>query len=191
VPSSLKQSVKNHYEGKCLSKGQLDELMSLQNRPKKFKYYELAALSVVAASIIFVIINSVYFYTDSVGKKIIQEVAYNHNKKMEPEFFTSSISEIQSKLDRLDFTLIQPSKIASADWIFLGGRYCSIQGKIAAQLKIKNRKSNAVYTLYELPIQKGWKRDGLTGASEAVDGVIVDIWLEKGLLLALAGPGEN
>lgn len=188
MASSLKKSLKNYYEDITLSKNQLDELMELQSSQKKLKLSKLAVSLLLVASLFFLVINKFPIFHNSIKEKIIEEVVYNHNKQVEPEILTDSIVEIQTKLNRLDFNLVQPSKIASANWLLIGGRYCSIQGKIAAQLKIKNRKSNIVYTLYEWPLQKSWDRDTIIGSSEAINGVIVDIWWEQGLLFALAGP---
>lgn len=191
MASSLKKVVKDHYESKSLSKGQLDNLMQLQPSPKKFKLSKFAIPLSIAASFLFLLMGNFFISQDSIREKIIEEVAYNHHKKKEPEILTASISKIQEKLDRLDFSIVKPTKISSNDWIIIGGRYCSIQGKIAAQLKVKNRNTKIVYTLYEWPAQKDWNLDDIIGATKAADGVIVDIWWEKGLLFALAGSVEE
>ena len=73
----------------------------------------------------------------------------------------------------------------------IGGRYCSIQGVRAAQLRLKDSKTGQIQSLYQavydakvfsgLPELKE-KQKPVTVYSK---GLAVDIWVEKGLLFAL------
>ncbi|MBD1558138.1 hypothetical protein HC752_14455 [Vibrio sp. S9_S30] len=59
-----------------------------------------------------------------------------------------------------------------------GARYCSIEGKIAAKIGVKNREINQIHTLYQAQ-----KPDGITPNIEQcqanVDGVSVTLWERK------------
>ena len=69
----------------------------------------------------------------------------------------------------------------------MGARYCSIQGKLAAQLRLQDKASQKIYTLYQV---SGNAYD-LPSPHEVrtidLDGIRVKIWQEKGVWLALAG----
>lgn len=61
----------------------------------------------------------------------------------------------------------------------------SIQGKLAARLKLRNRSDNRIYTFYQSllpePMADFSKHEGY------VDGIKVSLWQENDLLLGLAG----
>ena len=79
-----------------------------------------------------------------------------------------------------------PTVLEKPDWQFLGGRYCSINGKLAALLKVKNLKDNNTYTFYQAANDAKLEKLNEDSMSDIIDGVDVSIWNEKGLLLGLA-----
>ena len=99
---------------------------------------------------------------------------------------SNSLDEIGAYLDKLSFPIIAPSALSKPNWQFLGGRYCSINGKLAAQLKIKNTEDNRIYTLYQAATEGGERPMQLARTTQTIDGIGVSIWREKGLLLGLA-----
>ena len=123
----------------------------------------------------------------SLSQRIMDEIAYNHLQKMPIEVASASLDDIRSYLDKLTFPLISPSALEQPNWQLLGGRYCSINGRIAAQLKVKNLTDDNVYTLYQATIDG--QLESIVGdapTTKMIDGVGVSIWQEKGLLLGLA-----
>ena len=186
----LKNALKEHYRKKELSSFQLEKLDSLQKKPKtiNMRSFIISTLAVVA-SLLLAFFNLYQATPQFPLEEIMQEVAYNHNKKVAPEVHGNSIRQIQDYLDRLDFTLIQPTRLA-AEFKLLGARYCSIQGKLAAQFKLQKISSDQTYTLYQLPVQRKWNKKELITQVQAINGTVVSIWIEKGLLLALAGPAQ-
>ena len=60
-----------------------------------------------------------------------------------------SNSYIQSNLNRLDFSLVEPAFLKKQNEELVGGRYCRINGKIAAQLQIKNIETSDIYAFYQ------------------------------------------
>ncbi len=68
----------------------------------------------------------------------------------------------------------------------IGGRYCSLKGQLAAQLKLRYNVNQKSYTLYQIEKPLGIKN--IANFSEHfAKGVKVNLWLERGLILALAG----
>jgi len=118
---------------------------------------------------------------------IISEIAYNHNKNMTMEITSPSIANVNRYLVKLGFSVISSSRFNNVDWELVGGRYCNIGGELAAQLKIRNKQDNQVYTLYQFQVPTGYVPE-----EESIErysaGVKVTLWQEKGLLLGLASP---
>jgi len=138
-------------------------------------------LIIVCLAVTFSLINQ-----PPLSQRIMNEIAYNHKQDMPIEVTSDSIDDIRKYLNKLSFPIISPEALKMPNWKFLGGRYCSINGKLAAQLKIKNLKDNNVYTLYQASTEAGIDKSGKVRLTEMIDGIGVSIWREKGLLLGLA-----
>ena len=126
------------------------------------------------------------FNQTSLSERVIDEIAYNHRQEMPVEVAANTMPAIGQYLDRLSFSLISPRALTDNGWQILGGRYCSINGKLAAQLKVKNIAEDKVYTLYQASAEGDLVQTGISMKSGMVDGVDVSIWQEQGLLLGLA-----
>lgn len=126
------------------------------------------------------------FNQTSLTERVIDEIAYNHRQEMPVEVAANTMPAIGQYLDRLSFSLISPRALTDNGWQILGGRYCSINGKLAAQLKVKNIAEDKVYTLYQASAEGDLVQTGISMKSGMVDGVDVSIWQEQGLLLGLA-----
>ena len=75
----------------------------------------------------------------------------------------------------------------------LGGRYCSIQSEIAAQLRYQD-KAGSTHTLYQVGYDPEIF-DGILNPQKNlqpniydIDGFRVSIWVEKGLLMVNVSP---
>lgn len=174
---TLKDAVKNHYESKVLSEHQLERLKT--RRPR------LDLKVVLTGTITACLLFFFYFNTKPLSQRVMNEIAYNHNKNLGVEFNASEYGELQTKLPKLDFLIAQSNKLAPAKWKLLGARYCSIQGKIAAQIKLRNTETGEDHTLYQAKIPNGLSSNAI---SSDIDGVTVRMWTEKGLLFGIAGP---
>ncbi len=128
----------------------------------------------------------------SISWKIADEVARNHVKMKPLEVQTEQLSQLRNYFTQLDFTPVNSSFLTkSSDSKMLGGRYCSIQGLTAAQIRFSQKDKQPI-TLYEVQydpslygkqpiLELGDKPTELI-----VRGVAVSIWVEKGLLMATA-----
>lgn len=192
---NLKKLVQEHIESKSLSRKQLDSLMDLQNADvktssmvTKYRWFAIAAMFIIAVS------NVLYFSflsEISLEQRIGSEVAKNHINLKPLEIQTSSLNAIRGFLTELDFIPVESSLLKGSSKILIGGRYCSIQGVTAAQLRLKDSKTGKIQSLYQtvydkkvfydLPVLKENEKP-ITVYSK---GLLVDIWIEKGLLFAL------
>lgn len=212
----IDEAIMEHFSSKSLSDNQLDQLMAMQseasqkqadadavNQPARvtetitktglrrflpdfrgyrYAFYATACmLAIVCLTVTFSLLNQ-----PPLSQRIMSEIAYNHKQGMPIEVASNSVDDIRNYLKKLSFPIISPSALAKPNWQFLGGRYCSINGKLAAQLKIKNLADNNVYTLYQAATEGGIEKSDAKLKTHMIDGVGVSIWREKGLLLGLA-----
>lgn len=176
----MKTELKEYYDKKSLSSERVEGLLSLQEdlRAKRRKIRLPVLAGFVAASILLITI--VQLNSKPLSERIIAEVVYNHNKDMPPEVLSKDYQIINKALDKLDFKVI-PSKKLAGTYQLVGGRYCSIQGKIAAQLKLFDKENNKRVTLYQfIPKDKAINAEGV------IKGTQVEIWQEGELSFALA-----
>lgn len=125
------------------------------------------------------------------GWKIADEVARNHVKMKPLEVQTQNLNQLREYFTQLDFTLVNSSLLDNSASKMLGGRYCSIQGLTAAQIRFK-QDNGAPVTLYEVQYDPSLYGElpvleqGQQPIEQVVRGVEVSIWIEKGLLMATA-----
>jgi hypothetical protein len=188
----LKEIVKEYYEKHNLSTTQLIHMQNIQKnlysqykrRRRPHTHWAIAVCAVVLLFGSFIFFNTTSQRTYIA--ELISEIAYNHNKNLEMEIKSNSLKEIASYLSRLDFPLIHPARLPQDNWEMIGGRYCSLKGQFAAQLKLRNKVSQKNYTLYQIEMPHGIKNID-DNSEHFAKGVKVNLWLERGLILALAG----
>jgi anti-sigma factor RsiW len=195
----IDRSVKTYYEQAELSEEQLQKLLAMQEAAGISQQEEgvstvrkqrlpngwlriMAAASIVLALALIFVINP-----DSVAERVAQEVAMNHNKALTVEYPANSYEVLSKQMDKLDFTLRAPSEAVQQGLALVGGRYCSIQGQLAAQIKLSD-SDGRIYTLYQT--HSGEQLKPINAAQLQLDQVDIQLWQEKGLLFALAGTVE-
>ncbi|MCP4296423.1 MAG: hypothetical protein GY786_12520 [Proteobacteria bacterium] len=121
-------------------------------------------------------------------RQIASQIAYNHSKNLALEIRTTNLKRINKFYKKLDFTLVNPQLLQDSNWQLLGGRYCSIQQRLAAQMKLFNRKSQQIYSLYQYQLRSdSILRDFPDPWQVRIDGLLVTLWVEQGALHGLAG----
>jgi len=195
---NLKTSVREHIEQQSLSKQQLSELMAMQEQqpdvmkpPKLFRRYAIAA-SFAA----ILVLSGLLFYNSQIprgnlNERIGAEVAQNHIKLKPLEVHTGDMQSIRRYFTELDFSPVQSRLLADNNTTLLGGRYCSIQGVTAAQLRVKDNATGEVHSLY----QTAYDEDTFAGLPKLesggkpvtvyAKGIGVQIWVEKDVLFAI------
>jgi hypothetical protein len=180
--NNLRKQLASHYLEQNLSPEQLTKLQQLSPAKNRFfMYFSVAIAASFFTAISWYLINLNQYNPGPISAQI----AYNHNSQMQMEVLSPDLKDVQGHLTKLGFQLISSSKINRQHWQLIGGRYCNINGKIAAQLKIKNTESNQIYTYYQAKLP-GKQLATLSQTEIAIDGVNVKLWREKGLLMGLA-----
>lgn len=195
----LKDAIRHQVASEKLSFGQLDELLAMQRdvlveAPVKTSKLPLW-FSAVAASCLLVV--SLFIWQNAnpqYSQEIALEVAENHLKLMPMDVKTQSMGDIRQYFTRINFSPVISSlmetEFALPEKMMIGGRYCSIKGVTATQLRFRGTDSQ-LRTFYEVGYDKaryGHIPDidkGETPQDVMVKGLKVTLWVEKGLLMAL------
>jgi hypothetical protein len=194
MKKTLKENINAYYQAYRLPRRQLLRLQNIQRRSRPFFGigHSQSIWAPVAVAVALVMVALVTFKPlsrpDNI-KDLISEIVYNHNKNLDVEIRSNSLEEVRNFLSELDFPLIKSQRLSPDTWGLIGGRYCSLLGQFAAQLKMRNKVTNNSYTFYQ--VQKPPAITEISGFSEYYDkGVKVNLWIERGLILALAGNSE-
>ncbi len=192
MKSNLKEATKDYYNSFKLSSKQLNQLESLErehhfqaSKTPTNKNWFLPIATLVAG--IFLVM---YFKPspepETYHSGLANEIAYNYNKTLSPEFRGRSIPEIKQHFSKLDFQLVSSQHNKISDFKLIGGRYCSINKQLAAQLKLVGNNNNETLSWYQLPLPRDQR---IINRNTEIyhNGVKLVMWTEKGVLHVLAG----
>ena len=197
MKQSLKVSVIHNLNKKSLSSRQLQQLQTLQVKQSKKTYFSHFKLATVASALLLSFVLSFYFTqtidfsTQSIEQRIAEEVAGNHLKLKPLEIESNTLQGLSDYFKQLNFSPVNPGLVTLSKQNLLGGRYCSIQGVTALQLRMMNSKTNKVQSLYETEYDKQVFKDfpkleaGGIPVTIYVKDMKVDMWVEKDILFAL------
>ncbi|MBB6428355.1 hypothetical protein [Algisphaera agarilytica] len=142
-------------------------------------------MALAAGLLLALVLGGVFAWPGGEGltRVVAQEIALNHNKTLKPDYEAVVFSDLSLMSDKLGFTPIEPASLAERGLSLQGGRYCSVQGCMAAQLRVVDADGGA-YTLYQ--VRPDERLAQLDPATATVDGVDVELWTEAGLVMGLA-----
>lgn len=200
----LNRALKTHFEQQQLKPERIEALLD-QQRPQSRSRRAFARRSTAwigtAALVLVAVILLHGLPWDAQDADLYDEVAAevvrNHLHLKPLEIATNDITQIQNYFDRLDFMPQSSTYLADAGLDLLGGRYCSLQGVSAAQLRLQSAPAAPVHTLYEVGYDPGVFRKfpnydrGQKPVVVWSMGVKVTLWTEKGILFALAEEPET
>ncbi|MEA3410824.1 MAG: hypothetical protein U9R74_04715 [Pseudomonadota bacterium] len=195
----LKRVLKDHLNARQLDAGQLDALRSLQpagdDRPAEGERNRYGAWAGAAAVALLVAGLTLWLARPGGPENLIDEIASevveNHLHLKPLEVNTTRIAGIQNYFTRLDFMPVESRYLADSGLTLLGGRYCSLQGVTAAQLRFGSVGEDDLRTLYEVGYDSRTFRripdydKGEMPVSTWSRGIKVTLWVEKGVLFAL------
>ncbi|MEA1890129.1 MAG: hypothetical protein U9N50_10170 [Pseudomonadota bacterium] len=149
----------------------------------------VAAMFVVAVVTTFMLSQFSGTSLENMPQLIAEEVVSNHLNMKPLEVKAGSINKVRGYFTKLNF-MPADSQLAVLDSLqLLGGRYCSLQGITAAQLRMKQGEN--IQTQYqteylpevfgELPHLENGEEPLIVYAK----GIKVKVWVEKDLLFAL------
>ena len=191
---NLKNVMHDFVESKSLSDKQLESLMQLQQTSIK-KESNVKYRWIAVAVVFFIMMGNLFYFSMSpelaLEQRIGSEVAKNHINLKPLEIQTSSMKAIRGFLTELDFSPVESILLKSSSKNLIGGRYCSIQGVTAAQLRLRDSETGQIQSLYQTVYDKDvfydlpLLKENQKPVTVYSKGLAVDIWVEKGILFAL------
>lgn len=109
---------------------------------------------------------------------LLNELVLNHREPLELDTLAGSFEDVQVALTRLDFELRAPRFLAAGQEL-LGGRYCSLLGNLAVQLKLRDPATGRIDTLFLTP--QTTKLSKLQAERTQIDGIEIVMGSEGGL----------
>ncbi|MGH7820256.1 MAG: hypothetical protein ACREQ9_10815 [Candidatus Binatia bacterium] len=204
--TSLRDHLKEYYAERALSPATLERLRSLTEvsrkarrsggrRSERQRSRRLAAIDVaglvaggrVALVVLGPLVGSRAGDGEALAQAIGREIALNHSKQLAVEFPAPDYDGLRAAMGKLDFVLVRPSKPDASELRVIGARYCSIQGRIAAQIHLEDL-SGRPHTLYETSLNR--ELEAVPNCSMEIAGARIRLWREAGLLLGLAAPAD-
>ncbi len=196
----LNRAMQNHLNKIELNTSQLTHLKHMQKKAsvannqrdilRKKNIFSLVASIAIIATI------TLYFMQKPMSQshwieQIANEVAKNHLAPKPLEVVSTELRDVQGYFTKLDFLPISSSAFNQLkSKILTGGRYCSIEGSRAAQLRYTEDNNNHT-TLYQTNYKEVFSDklkldDKSTPITTYARGVKITIWQEKGLLMVTA-----
>ena len=179
----LDRLVGEYYRGKHLADERAEAILAgAPRRATPASVWRLRLAALAASILALAWVGYGFFNERDLAGRVYAEIAMNHKKGLAAEMATDDFTAVGRVLDRLDFAITEPGGPA-AGLALLGGRYCSIQGRLAAQLKLDD--GGAVRTLYVAELTP--ELEAIVGESVIHDSVDITVWREGDVFLGLAG----
>jgi len=192
------KAIKDHYQKKVLPAEKLQQLMDVAQCVEKKHEADIINwksrwviqrnVSIAASLLLAVVVSFQWMNVAPTQQQLIaniaQEIAINHQKQFASDFSAMSYAGLSEVMTKLDFRLIDPKRLKTKGLEILGGRYCSLSGHIAAQVRLKN-SDGKIFTLYQTSSHEVFSV--LAEHVLRAKGVDIEIWNEGGVFLGIAG----
>ena len=187
----IDKNVDHYYKKQALSPEILARMSAMTDTQsqKKQSLWQSGKYFAIAASFALVVLMGVQLNQllrssgDDLIVRVAQEVALNHNKQLASEFISDNYSKLAASMEKLDFIIKPPDQLKNSGYRLLGSRYCSIQGNIAAQVKLVDPKGEPM-TLYVTQLND--ELASLQNQSQSHESLLISNWHENGLFYSLA-----
>ena len=186
--TDLESHLQEHYARARLSDARIEQILAAapaRATPPRVWYARLGSL----AAALVIGLGGLHFHLveRDIAARVLAEVAMNHGKQLDVEIASGDIAVVAAALDRLDIHL-RPSGQWPARYALLGGRYCSIQGGLAAQLKLRDQETGDLHTLYATRLTSDLET--VVDTATTYDNVGITFWRDGDVFFTLAG-GET
>lgn len=205
MKDTLKQATERIFENIELDDDKLDSLMDLEQGEAEiastgmfFWSRQLTAVCFVLVCVSLFTINQYKNYQkDNIVELIVAEVVQNHSHLKPLEVNAQAFETVANYFESLSFLPYASDKIGVTKLLnksLLGGRYCSIQGSSAAQLRMQ-LSNGGVATLFQTNTSDLFSSIPSLNDDNSIvmfkSGYQVSIWQEKGLLMVLVKPATS
>ncbi len=197
----LKNAIQDRFDEIRLDEEQLATLRrpvyhAPAGRPVRGSWLLAGGLFAAALTLISFFYTAQWYRAGSDNRLLVaiaEEVAANHLKLKPLEVVGTELRPVLAYFTELDFQPVTSPRLGGRGETLLGGRYCTIQGVTAAQLRYR-APDGTLSSWYEgtlPPRQLAAIPDvgaGQRPARHLVRGIDVSIWQEHGLVFAEARP---
>ncbi|MCM2679148.1 hypothetical protein [Echinimonas agarilytica] len=202
-PSGNAKIIQEIVESYQIDSGVLNDLLAKQNDILQDKPAPRASFKWVGPIIAAFIMMSLFaglthqLSSANYSLSIAKEVAKNHVRLKPLDVATGNMNDLRKFFTLLDFSPTESSLLKQDNVIpdsdLIGGRYCSIRGETAAQLRYQ-QDNQTVRTLYEVEYDEKifgtipMVENGEIPMQYIIDGLSITIWVEQELMMALVQP---
>ncbi|MEM8960484.1 MAG: hypothetical protein AAGD38_03325 [Acidobacteriota bacterium] len=199
----LDRAIRDHYESQQPSPAMLERLRSAtataeRGRRRPWRLLAAAAMVLATLSVVWWQLDrsgfsppaptTVVADSEELTQRVVAEVVKNHFKDVGLDFTTGSYDQLATAMTGLNFQVATPNTERMGALDLQGGRYCSLQGHIAAQLWLEDSAGRRA-TLYQTLVDP--MLDELDGQEVEQDGVLVSFWVEDEVFFARALTGAH
>ncbi len=173
----------DYFQSESMNSTRLQSILSHTRKNRQRRRMPLYAAAAVVAVFAISMLHHHALLADRTSLAL-REAAMNHATKLQLDVETPALAALQTSLTKLPFELKLPTSGIYESLDLIGGRYCTINGNLAAHLKFKDPASNQHYSLFLTPFAKNLK----SVSSDAVDvsGIKVRLWREEDVVYAMA-----
>ncbi len=182
---AIDEQVRAFYLDQELPEERLTQLLERTGelrRVRRRRWLSLAAAAALAVACGLWLFH--WTAAEGLADRVVAEVAMNHRKDLAVEVPVADYKQLRPALDKLPFDVAPPASERASGYQLVGGRYCSIQAQLAAQLRIRHSQTGRVATLYVTELSP--QLASLPGQRLTDDEVTVELWTQDGLLYAMA-----
>lgn len=200
----LDERIKEYYDSRTLDTSKVDEILSITslhrkrlNPPTQGKGWTRHARwfawlmqprmmwgAAICAALALSISVHEFGELNERTERLLQEAAMNHSIRLQLEYESADIDEIDRNMALLPFDVALPS-IFDEGYSVVGARYCTLSGQLAAHVKLINLNTDRPISLFMTRAVAEF--DSIQPTREGIDGVPVRLWSEEGLFYAMAG----
>ncbi len=192
--------IRDYYLSSSLSAQRVDAIQRessrqiskpLTSRPWVPWEVTVASFSAVAVIMIALRIGALQIET-SFFERVGAEVLFNYQKSRQRNIYvTPQLSELSVRMPRLDFSIEDLPPRVMEGFVLVGGRYCSLRGVLAAQLRLTQRSDQRSGVLYVA--RRTGDLERIRETDVAIGDFKIEFWHddERAFVLTIEPPGMH
>jgi hypothetical protein len=187
--SNFEETIRRYYSSKSLPAEKVETILANSTRSRRRffpPYYKFVGMTVLL--LIGFIGLYLHLHKATMIENVLAEMAMNHQERLKVEVTSDRYQVVQEKLGELDFSILPLKSEFLMNYTLLGGRYCSIHGGLAVQLKVQDKASGELLTLYVTKLTA--ELENITPLDAEFAGLRIRLWKEDDRLFGLAGDQE-
>jgi len=176
-----------HYQSQQISSNKLHSILQETQAVTRKRNIFVALTASVLLMSMFVLAQQKILASQRTNM-VLKEAALNHTSKLQMDSEAVSLVQLQKELHDLPFEIKLPESGPYSQLALVGGRYCTINGNLAAHLKLADPQTREQHSLFLTPSATNLKAMEHQGVE--ISGVQVKLWQEQDVVYAFA-TGES